>query len=80
MNRNYNRQALDFALEIVNRQSRSDQPLAQAELADPKLIRESEILNELTLREILHLRSQMSDFDGDMELTSIPLEITHSND
>lgn len=77
MNRNYNQQALDIALEIVRRQAQTEQPLAPSILADNKLMREAEILNELTIREIHSLRSQMTGSGDDLEISTVPLEISN---
>lgn len=79
INRNYNRQALDLSMEVVNRQARDKEPIPPTTLADSKLIREAEILNELTIREIQNLRRQMVATEIDYEMNSVPLEITRSD-
>jgi hypothetical protein len=57
INTDYNRRALDLAIEIVKRQQTSSAPLSPLHLADSRLLRDAEILNELTLREVAALRN-----------------------
>jgi len=74
INRSFNRQALDLAIAIVDRQSSSSEPIPPAKLADQPLQREAEILNELALRKLSNLRGEALSHKEDMEAALIPAE------
>ena len=75
LNREYNRDVLDLAIEIVQHQSKSTEPIEPTSLADGRLIRQAEIINETTLRKISSLRDEMQETDEDLEVNTVPLEM-----
>ncbi len=75
VNKEYNRSALDLALTVVNRQAEAQEAVAPDKLADAGLVREAELLNELTIREISKLRAEVQAFSNGAMVESIPLEI-----
>lgn len=76
INADFNRQALDMGLTILDRQSQLKDALLPLILADEKMIREAEILNEQTLREIKSLKREMGEQEASLRKTTIPLEIS----
>jgi radical SAM superfamily enzyme YgiQ (UPF0313 family) len=58
INRDFNHQALGFALEIVNRQAESTEVISPFKLADQRMQKDVLTLNQLTLRSIADLRSE----------------------
>ena len=75
LNREYNRDVLDLAIEIVQHQSKSTEPIEPTSLADGRLIHQAEIINETTLRKISSLRDEMQETDEDLEVNTVPLEM-----
>ena len=75
LNREYNRDVLDLAIEIVQHQSKSTEPIEPTSLADGRLNRQAEIINETTLRKISSLRDEMQETDEDLEVNTVPLEM-----
>jgi radical SAM superfamily enzyme YgiQ (UPF0313 family) len=75
INREYNRQALDFALEIINRQSLSGKPVPANKLADQQMQKEAFVLNESTLRKLSNLRREAESQKEIMEAELVSEEV-----
>lgn len=75
INMDFNKQVMEIALEIVERQALSAEPIQPLILADEKMIRRAEILNEQTIRDIKYLSKQMGELDTVSTMKTIPLEV-----
>ncbi|HUI87193.1 MAG TPA: radical SAM protein [Anaerolineales bacterium] len=77
LNRNYNRQALDFALAVVNRQLQSSTPLSVMSLADSQMQKDAMLLDRITLNELASLRREAAiQKDGTGEAALASEEVT----
>jgi radical SAM superfamily enzyme YgiQ (UPF0313 family) len=71
LNYSFGQDVMYMALEIVKRQKMSDTPVPSSDLADSKLQRKGEMLNEQTLREISRLRKYVVE---QVELNEVELQ------
>ena len=76
--REYNRQALDFALEIVNRQSALAKPAPPIRLADEQMQKKAALLDKFTLLELTTLRNEAASQMESMDAELVPDEVAQA--